>query len=127
MSGAVALRQAQTYTGLAGQNRARAIKSWTKPSQIRRCLNRDRAHVRPYLASSPARASARSVGAVCEALEGRRLLTIADWAEFDRNLFPHQLYVEFDEPVTVLPDAAHLVNVITGVQMPNEHIADGAF
>src|SRR5712672_3388040 len=36
--------KARIYTGLAGQNRARAIKSWTKSSQIRRCLNRDRAH-----------------------------------------------------------------------------------
>jgi hypothetical protein len=27
--GAVALRQPQTYTGSAGQNRARATKSWT--------------------------------------------------------------------------------------------------
>src|SRR5882762_1025019 len=55
VSGAVALRQAQTYTGLAGQNRARAIKWWTKSSQIRRCLNRDRAHATLFGFDSGAR------------------------------------------------------------------------
>src|SRR6185436_17721924 len=56
VSGAVALRQAQTYTGLAGQYRGRAIKSWTKSSQIRGCLNRDRAHAGLFGFDSSARA-----------------------------------------------------------------------